>query len=197
MKHILFAIACAALVGGCMFVFGGCQTRITAEKYPEQMIPLQEVVTVDGKQAVVTKDYARASGGWYVTARSPLWAKEQIKGLDVGAKTDGEVWLKTDSYDRDLSTNAVVMTREMFEGSRNLVATVAAAYATIAGGGAQADTAANLAAKAVALFTSKGGDSDKATVTTSVDSVTVSDGTNTVVCKDGNCSYVESGNAQN
>lgn len=180
-----------------MFVFGGCQTRITAEKYPEQMIPLQEVVTVDGKQSVITKDYARASGGWYVTARSPLWAKEQIKGLDVGAKTDGEVWLKTDSYDRDLSTNAVTMTRELFAGGKDLVATVAAAYATVAGGGAQADTVASLAAKAVSLFTEKGGDTSKASVTSDGSSVTVTDGSNSVVCKDGNCSYVESGNAQN
>lgn len=176
-----------------MAVAAGCQTRITAEKFPEQMIPLQEVVTVDGLQTVITKDYARASGGWCVTARSPLWAKEQIKGLDVGAKSDGDVWLKTDSYDRDLSTNAVSMTREMFTGSKDLIATIAAAYATIAGGGAQADSVASLAVKAYNLFTSKGGDESKATVTSSGNAVTVSDGTTSVKCENGNCEYCADG----
>lgn len=178
MKRIILTLACASALCGCVCVVAGCQTRITAEKYPEQL------ATLDGTNKVVL------SGGWYVTARSPLWAKEQIKGLDVGANKSGDVWLKTDSYDRDLSTNAVSMTREIFVGSTNLVAAVAAAYAKISGG-AQADTAASLAAKAVALFTSKGGDSSKATITSDADSVTVSDGTTSVVCKDGECTYTD------
>lgn len=193
-RRIALVAASVALLGGCVFAFGGCQTRLTAEKFPENPLPIQQVVQIDGTNKVVTTGYYAASGGWYVTARSPLWAKEQIKGLDVGAKSTGDVWLRTDSYDRDLSTNAVHMTREIFVGSKDLVATVAAAYATIAGGGAQADTVASLAARAVKLFVSKGGKVDAAKLTSDGESVTISDGTVGVQCRDGQCSDCPGGN---
>jgi len=74
-----------------------------------------------------------------------------------------------------------------------LVSTCAAAYVTIAGGGAQADTATAVAAKIVSYFTSKGGDSDKANVSTdaTTGTITVTDGTTSVQCKDGSCSLIQ------
>ena len=70
-----------------------------------------------------------------------------------------------------------------------LVSTCAAAYMTIAGGGAQADTATALASKIVSYFVDKGGNAEKATATASDGTVKISDGMTTVTCdKDGNCS---------
>ena len=179
------AIMLAALVA----FAAGCQTRITAEKFPETPLAIQEKVTVNGQEQLVAKSYAMASGGWYVTARSPLWAKEQIRGLDVGANPDGSVWLRTDQYDRDLSTNAVVLTKTMFDGGAALVAAVAKAYATISGGGS-VDAATAVAQKAYALFAGKGGDASKAKVTVdeAAKTLKVDDGSTCISCDaDGNC----------
>lgn len=167
-------------------VLTGCQTRLTAEKYPEVPLPIQEVVEVNGQQQLITKSYQMASGGWYWTARSPLWATESLKGLDIGCE-GVKVWLKTDSYNRDLSTNAVVMTKTIFDGSTNLVGAVAKAYATIASGGSS-DLVSAVATKAVNLFKSLGGDESKSTVTTTDSTLTISDGSTCVECDaNGNC----------
>ena len=175
------------MLAALMLALVGCQTRITAEKYPENPLPIQEVVEVNGQQQVITKAYDRASGGWCVTARSPLWAKEQIKGLDVGAKRDGEVWLRTDSYDRDLSTNAVVMTKTIFDGSAGLAAAIGRAYASIASGGSS-ELASAAVSKVYSYFKSLGGDEAKAVVSTSDGKLQVSDGSTCVECDaSGNC----------
>ena len=71
-----------------------------------------------------------------------------------------------------------------------LVATAADAYVKVAGGGAQADTAINVASKLVSYFAEKGGDVTKATVTTdtAANTVKVTDGTTSVECDaSGNC----------
>ena len=187
-KLMMFAAACAAALAG-------CQTRITAEKYPETPLPIQEVVVVNGTTQLVTKAYAMASGGWYVTARSPLFAKEAIRGLDVGAQTNGTVYLRTDSYDRDVSTNAIVMVKTIFDGSVNLVDACAKAYASIQTAGAATATGA-VADKIAAYFKSKGGNDAKSTVTADAASktVTVTDGATTVQCDaSGNCTVCADG----
>ena len=165
MKKLMMAFA------ACAAVLAGCQTRITAEKYPETPLPIQEVVVVNGTTQLVTKAYAMASGGWYVTARSPLFAKEAIRGLDVGAQTNGTVYLRTDSYDRDVSTNAIVMVKTIFDGSANLVDACAKAYASIQTAGAA--TATGAVAEQIAASKT----------------VTVTDGATSIVCDEaGNCS---------
>lgn len=184
MKKLMMAFAVGAAV------LAGCQTRITAEKYPETPLPIQEVVVANGMTQLVTKAYAMASGGWYVTARSPLFAKEAIRGLDVGAQTNGTVYLRTDSYDRDVSTNAIVMVKTIFDGSANLVDACAKAYASIQTAGAATATGA-IAEKIAAYFKSKGGNDAKSTVTADAASktVTVTDGATSIVCDEaGNCS---------
>ena len=91
MKRLIIIAALAA-------VATGCQTRITAEKHPEQLLPIQKVVEVNGSQQVITTDAVRASGGWYATARSPLWATEELRGLSIGVHTNGSVTLGLDAY---------------------------------------------------------------------------------------------------
>lgn len=186
MKKIMFAALVAAFGIG----MTGCQTRITGEKYPEQVFEVKEKVTVDGKEQLITKNILVASGGWKVTARSPLYADEALKGLDFGVGTNGFVHLKLDEYRRDLSTNATVMVDGMFKNGANLVIAIGDAYTKIAGGGAQADTALASAAKIYNFFTSKGGNADKATVSVneSNKNLVVSDGTTCVECTaDGTC----------
>ena len=180
----------AALVAAFGIGLTGCQTSIKAEKRPEQVIPIQEKVTVNGEDQIITKDVKIASGGWYATARSPLYADEALEGLEIGVHTNGSVTMSLARYRRDLSTNSVVMVEKMFSGGAQLAIAIGDAYTKIAGGGAQADTIANLTAKAYNFFKSKGGNIDAAKVTIDESSKTfkISDGSTCVECSpDGSC----------
>lgn len=190
-QRIIKSICALALlcVGGCnVLFFAGCQTRVTWEKNPETALPIQQVVEVNGVQQLATTGYQLTGGGWYVTARSPLWAKEQFSGFSMSIGTNGEISVSLNSYDRDLSTNAVVMTKTIFDGSAHLAAAVAKAYATISTGGAS-DAGGAIVSKIVAYFKSKGGDPSKSTVTAEGNKLTVTDGVTSICCDaDGNCS---------
>ena len=186
MKRKMFRIV--ALLGVSVVMCAGCQTRITAEKFAEVAHPIQAVVQTNGVDVVITTGYMVTSGGWYATARSPLYAKEELRGLNIGVSTNGTVSLALDSYERDLSTNAVVMVKTIFDGSANLALAVAKAYATISTGGAT-DASSALVSKVVSYFKSKGGDASKSTVTAEGDKITITDGTTCVQCDAaGNCS---------
>ena len=84
--------------------------------------------------------YIPASGGWYATARSPLWATEALSGLSLGVQTNGTVYLNLDSYNRDLSTNAVVMVKTLSELAADIAGKVTAAVCAYYGGGAVSAT---------------------------------------------------------
>ena len=182
------------IIAALVAVFGigltGCQTRITAEKHPEQVFLIQEKVTVNGEEQIITKDVKVASGGWYATARSPLYANEALDGLEIGVHTNGSVTMSLAKYRRDLSTNSVAMVEKMFSGGAQLVLAIGDAYTKIAGGGAQADTIADLTAKAYNFFKSKGGNIDAAKVTVDDAGKTfkIDDGSTCVECSpDGTC----------
>ena len=180
----------AALVAAFGIGLTGCQTRITATKNAEQVVPIQDVVKVNGEDVVITRGCIIASGGWEATARSPLYATEALEGLDIGVGTNGFVHLTLSRYKRDLSTNSVVMVEKMFSGGAQLALAIGDAYTKIAGGGAQADTIANLTAKAYNFFKSKGGNIDAAKVTVDEAGKTfkIDDGSTCVECSpDGTC----------
>lgn len=192
MKNRIIKSICAlalTAVSGCVaLVFVGCQTRVTWEKNPETALPIQQVVEVNGVQQLATTGYQLTGGGWYVTARSPLWAKEQFSGFTMSIGTNGEIAVSLNSYDRDLSTNAVVMTKTIFDGSANLAAAVAKAYATIQTAGGS-EVASSVVSKVVSYFKSKGGDASKSTVTSDGNTIKVTDGTTCISCDAaGNCS---------
>ena len=192
MKKIMFAALVAAFGIG----ITGCQTRITGEKYPEQVLPIQKVVKVNGEDQVITEHYQIASGGWSVTARSPLYATEALEGLDFGVGTNGFVHLALAKYNRDLSTNATVMVDGMFKNGANLVTAIGDAYCKIAGGGAQADTVMNVVKKSIAAFKASGGNVENATVATDTTkgTFTISDGEKCVECdQSGNCTECTTG----
>ena len=197
MKKIIIksisAILLLAICGCVAFVFVGCQTRVTWTKHPETALPIQDVRTVNGVEQVLTVGYQMAGGGFEVTARSPLFAKESLNGFRAETFTNGTFSASFGSYERDLSTNSVVMVRTIFDGSSNLAAAVAKAYATISTGGTSDATGA-IVNKVVSLFKSKGGDAAKSTVTSDGEKITVTDGTTSVQCDaDGNCSYCADG----
>lgn len=151
----------------------GCQTRITAERFPETAVP---IVTAAGTNGVIV-----LSGGWYVTARSPLWATEAIKGLDVGTDGKGAVYLRTADYSRDLSSNAAVISHNLVADFVSIADKVAAAYlSTGKAMGAEDRAAISLG---IASYSATGGDPVGATVALSEDACTISDGNVTRVCR--------------
>lgn len=174
MKKLIIIAALAA-------VAVGCQTRITAEKHPEQLLPIQQVVEVNGSQQVITTDAVRASGGWYATARSPLWATEELRGLSIGVQTNGSVTLGLDAYQRDLSTNAVTLAHNLVTDFAELAEKAAAAYATC-GATLAASSGKNALQKAMASYILKGGKAGNAQVTCENGNCTFSDGNVTETC---------------
>ncbi len=169
----------------------GCQTRVQIERYePTKILPKQEVREFNGTNILITTDYFVPPAHYCVTARSPLFAKESVARFAADVGENGTWSINADGYSRDLSTNAVVMVKEMFAGGAQLAIAIGDAYTKIAGGGAQADTALPVAQKVYKFFTSKGGEASKANVT--VDEATktlkVDDGSTCVECDaEGNC----------
>ena len=194
MKRIVmkvFSVAVLLVIGGCVaLVFVGCQTRVTWEKYPETAHPIQEVRAVNGVEQVITIGYQITAGGFCVTARSPLFARESLNGFNAQTFTNGTFSASFGSYERDLSTNAVVMTKTIFDGSANLALAVAKAYATISTCGAS-DAGGALVQKVVNYFKAQGGEPSKSSVLadTSASKLTVTDGVTSICCDSaGNCS---------
>ena len=195
MKKLLIVAALAAIATG-------CQTRITAEKRPERGLPIEKVVKVNGEDRVITNDYKIASGGWYATARSPLWATEALSGLSLGVSTNGTVYLNLDSYSRDLSTNAVVMVHTLSELAADIAGKVTAAICAYYGGGAVSATSklgemtikditgkiqAKLAKKGVTDATASKVDAS-AIANEVVSDICQGDSCTTGACTDGTCS---------
>jgi hypothetical protein len=134
MKKLIEITTLAAL----MAIACGCQTRITAEKHPEQMLPIY--AAAPSNSVFYIAGYQPASGGWYATARSPLWATEALSGLSLGVATNGTVYLNLDEYNRDLSTNAVVMVSTLSELAADIAGKLTAAICAYYGGGAVSAT---------------------------------------------------------
>lgn len=183
-KMMMIALAaCAAAITG-------CQTRVQIERdEPTKILPKQEVREFNGTNILITTDYFVPPAHYCVTARSPLFADESVAKFAADVGENGTWSINADGYSRDLSTNAVLMTKELFAGGAQLVTAIGEAYVKIAGGGAQASTVLSSAQKIYEYFTSKGGDASKATVSTTADNkVQVTDGSTCVECDAaGNC----------
>lgn len=153
-----------------------------------------------GKKAVRQSDgtvLVDKDGAPYYEAEKNIYndfnwlTKREERDVSVKVTSDGAYEAGLGSRVNDVSSNGIAMVTGSLNATTKLVSTCAAAYATIAGGGAQADTVATVASKIVSYFTSKGGNADNATVSCSDGSCTVSDGTTTVSCDaSGNCSEV-------
>lgn len=178
-------------IAACAAVLTGCQTRVQIERdEPTKILSKQEVREFNGTNILITTDYFVPPAHYCVTARSPLFAKESVARFAADVGENGTWSINADGYSRDLSTNAVVMVKEMFAGGAQLAIAIGDAYTKIAGGGAQADTALSVAQKVYKFFTSKGGDASKAKVTVdeAAKTLKVDDGTTCISCDAaGNC----------
>ena len=117
--------------------------------------------------------------------------KREERDVKVDVQSNGAYTASLGSRVNDVSTNGIAMVTGGINAMTKLVSTCAAAYVTIAGGGAQADTTTAIVSKMVKYFTDKGGDAEKATVTTdtTTGTVKISDGTVCTSCTaDGTCS---------
>lgn len=166
----------------------GCQTRVTWEKYPEVLKPYYGL---NGTNTYV-KGFERATGGYYVTARSPLWADEALKGLSL--KVSGnDISFDLESYSRDLSTNAVTMAHNLMADFAVLAEKAIAAYGTCGASIATAE-AKTAVQKAIASYILKGGNAanTQATATNGANGIKLSltDGNVTEICSGGACNPV-------
>lgn len=176
MRKILLVVFCGAVVCG-------CRTSLKVEKNPEKALPVYAVAR-DGTNAVpYIARYIVTSGGWELSAYSPLWAAESFKGLSAEIYTNGTLRVGLDAYTRDLSTNTVAMAHNLVSDFALLAEKVAAAYAT-AGASVAAAGAKRAVSKAIASYILKGGDPQKAKVTCADGNCTFSDGIVTEVCTD-------------
>ena len=178
---VIAAVVCAASLVGCK--------SIEVERHAQTLATVQNA---DGTVTVVRDNENKPvilDGGWEVDYFQH-WNWQKFDSMS--AKAGKDVSLDINNYEGGAdATNITQLVHTSLDGLTKLVATAADAYVKIAGGGAQADTALNIAQKVVRYFNEKGGDVTKATVTTdeAAKTIKVTDGTTCVECDAaGNCS---------
>ena len=156
-----------------------------------------------GRKAVRNSDGAvltAADGSPYYESEQNVYkdsnwlTKREERDVKVEVQSKGAYTASLGSRVNDVSTNGIAMVTGGINAMTKLVSTCAAAYVTIAGGGAQADVTTTVVSKIIKSFVDKGGDTDKATVTTDAarNTLRVSDGSTCVECDAaGNCTYCE------
>lgn len=178
-----FAIFMALLFA--IVVICGCRA-ITVENYGEEVARDADdkpVTLADGRIQTVKK-------GWRVH-HNQHWMDTAADSINAAVKPE-EISFAMNGLNTKPSEELAKLVDVSLEGMTKLVVAVGEAYVKIAGGGAQADTALNVAAKVANYFKGKGGDVTKAEVTTVADKLRVSDGSTCVECDAaGNCSDCE------
>lgn len=165
----------------------GCKS-VEVERRAQSLATVENAdgsVTVvrDGQNNPVILD-----GGWQADYFQH-WNWQKFDSLHA---TAGEgVTLAINGYEGGAdATNLTALVATSMDGLTKLIAQAATAYEKVAGGGAQANTAINVASKLVSFFSEKGGDVSKATVETdsATNNVKVTDGSVCVECDpNGNC----------
>lgn len=177
---IIAAMLAASVMTGCKFVEVENNGKAVAT-----------VTNASGEETVV-KDAAGnpiiLARGWKVKYNQH-WNWQSFDSMN--AETGDGAKLQINGYAGGSdATNLTGLVSASFSGGAQLALAIADAYTTIAGGGAQAQTATDVAAKVLNYFKASGGDESKASVTTdtTANTLTVSDGTTCTTCTaDGNC----------
>lgn len=176
-KLIILAAIASLAVAGCK--------SIEVTRHGPKLATLTDTngvarVALDAKGSPILLD-----GGWDVDYFQHMtFTRFDVLHATAGA---GAV-LDINNYASGTDSNLVALVHVSMDGLTKLTVAIGEAYTKIAGGGAQADTALNVAAKVASYFRDKGGDVTKATVTTSGDKLTVTDGSTTISCdSSGNC----------
>ena len=168
-------VACAAVIAGCR--------AVEVENYGEEIARDAEskpVTLADGRIQTVKK-------GWRVH-HNQHWMNTKADSIEAHIKPE-DISFAMNGLNTQPSEELNKMVGTSLDGLTKLAVAVGEAYVKIAGGGAQADTALNVAARVANYFRDKGGDVTKATVTTTADNkLQVSDGTTCISCDTaGNC----------
>lgn len=179
--QLAFVALCATIAALC-----GCRA-VTVENFGEEVARDADdkpVTLADGRIQTVKK-------GWRVH-HNQHWMNTAADSINAAVKPE-EISFAMNGLNTKPSEELAKLVDVSLEGMTKLVVAVGEAYTKIAGGGAQADTALNVAAKVANYFKDKGGDVTKASVTTTADNkVQVSDGSTCVECDAaGNCSDCE------
>ena len=180
-KQLAFVALCATIAALC-----GCRA-VTVENYGEEVARDADdkpVTLADGRIQTVKK-------GWRVH-HNQHWMNTAADSINAAVKPE-EISFAMNGLNTKPSEELAKLVDVSLEGMTKLVVAVGEAYTKIAGGGAHADTALNVAAKVANYFKDKGGHVTKASVTTTADNkVQVSDGSTCVECDAaGNCSDCE------
>ena len=179
-KMMMIALAaCAAAMTGCksIEVERNAQTVAT---YTDTNGVVKAVCDEAGKPVLL-------DGGWSVDYFQH-WNWQKFDELSATAGTG--VALTINKYESGADSNIVALVSASLDGLTKLAVAVGDAYVKIAGGGAQADTALSTTTKIINYFRDKGGNVEKATVTTdeAAKTLKVDDGTTCVQCDaNGNC----------
>ena len=180
-KMMIIALAAgAAAITGCK--------SIEVERHAASLATVQNA---DGTVSVV-KDAAGnpviLDGGWEVDYFQH-WNWQRFDSLSAKAGTG--VSLDINNYEGGADpTNLTALVSASFDGGTKLVTAIGEAYVKIAGGGAQASTVLTTAKNVIEYFKGKGGDVEKATVSTdtAANTIKVTDGKTCVECDaQGNC----------
>ena len=165
----------------------GCKS-IEVERHAQSLATVQNA---DGTATVVRDAQNNPiilDGGWSLDYFQH-WNWQEFASLMAKA---GEAEVSINGYRGGAdATNLTALVTASFAGGANLATAIGEAYVKIAGGGAQASTVLSSASKIYEYFTSKGGDPEKAIVTTdtAANTLKVSDGSTCVECDaQGNCS---------
>ena len=178
MKQIMILAALVAALAGCK--------SIEVERHAQQVATYTDTNGVvkavcDNKGKPVLLD-----GGWSVDYFQH-WNWQKFDELSATAGTG--VSLTINKYESGADSNLVALVSTSLDGLTKLAVAVGEAYVKIAGG-AQADTALKTTNTIINYFRDKGGNVDKATVTTDETNGTlkIDDGTTCVSCDaSGNC----------
>ena len=173
MKKIMILAALVAALAGCKSI----EVKREAQNVPTYTDTNGVVKAVcDAKGRPVILD-----GGWSVDYfQNANWQKFDALSTMAGAG----VSLTINKYESGMDSNLFALVSTSLDGLTKLAVAVGEAYVKIAGGGAQADTALKSASKIITYFREKGGDVNKATVTTdeATKTLKVDDGTTCVQC---------------
>lgn len=184
MKKMMM-IALAACAAAMTMTTTGCRS-VTVENYGDDVVRDDGgklVVLPDGKAQTVKK-------GWRVH-HNQHWMSTTADSISATVKPE-EITFAMNGLNSKPSEELAKLVDTSLDGMTKLVVAVGEAYVKIAGGGAQADTALNVAARVANYFKDKGGDVTKAEVSTVGDKLRVSDGSSCVECDAaGNCSDCE------
>lgn len=186
MKHLKLILAMAALSTAII----GCKS-ITVDRRGQELAKDKDGNVLCGTNGVpIILDK-----GWEID----YWQHWQLVKFDdmQAAIKPEEISFALGGYYSAADSNLVALVDVSLRGAAELAAKIGTAIATCGASSAAEGGAAaivSLAKTAYAKFKAKGGNEAKAVVTSAADgTVTVSDGTVGVQCKDGECSYCEDG----